>query len=84
MKLDLESSVKAAIIAATGFFRAPVLEVRITDSNVVQDYKARISSLNSDLEKLKERYNVLGRAYANECQVNIRLTDELKQLRKEK
>lgn len=84
MKYSVDDAVKTAFLAVAGFFRAPVLELRVTDSNVVQIYKDRISNLSSDYDKLKDQYEALGRKYANECQINIRLNDELKELRLKK
>lgn len=82
MKSDFP--VRALVLSLAAFFQRPIIEIRVSDSNAVQDYKDRISRISGDYEALKSKYESLGRDYAQECQINIRLQDELKESRLKK
>lgn len=84
MKYDVEDAARLAFISIAGFFRSPVIEIRLTDSNIVSDYKARINRSALAYDELKQKYDNISAAYARECQINLKLQDDLRSLKKGK
>lgn len=84
MKYSFEDAARLAFISIAGFFRSPVIEIRVTDSNVVADYKARINRSALAYDELKQKYDNVSAAYARECQINLKLQDDLRLLKKGK
>ena len=59
------------------FLNNPVVVLRVSHSNDMDDLQKKILNLTFDYQELKEKYDALALKYSNECQISMMLQDKL-------
>ena len=65
------------------FLNNPVVVLRVSDSDDMDDLQKKVLNLTFDYQVLKEKYDSLALKYSHECQISMMLQDKLSDLVKE-
>lgn len=62
------------------FLNNPVIFLRVSDSDDMDDLQKKVLDLSFDYQVLKEKYDSLVLKYSHECQISMMLQDKLSDL----